>query len=90
MTRPLTVTDLHRLNVIADAVSHGRRVVWMNEFGDRMEGVVRNFTNEDGNFLLPDEDVRDGYVWISSMFEHFVPVQEVLDMIHDGRFFAHV
>lgn len=45
------------------------------------EYVLRAFTHEGGGFLRYDEDVRDAFVWCSGIFEHWFPVEELLDAL---------
>ena len=45
------------------------------------EYVLRAFTHDGGGFLSENEDVRDAYVWCSGIFEHWFPVEELLDAL---------
>lgn len=89
----LTVTDLFHLADLAGAVGSKSnvRARWavdgdMNTVAD---GVIRNFTKENGMFWTDkDGDVRDAFLWISGMFESFIPVRTVLAQMVDGTFYV--
>ena len=53
------------------------------------EFVLRAFTHDGGGFLSENEDIRDAYVWCSGTFEHWFPVEQLLDALDNittGRF----
>ena len=45
------------------------------------EYVLRAFAHEGGGFPSENEDVRDIFVWCSGVFEHWFPVEELLDAL---------
>ena len=82
---PLTVSDLVALSTLLEATKV-RRVRWLNEHGDLLDGVARCFAHEGGGFLGKDDDVRDYYLHVSGTFEHWLPVRELIPMVNEGRF----
>lgn len=82
----LTIDDLHALSEITDACTHGYRVARLMESGEVLEGVARSIGDERGNFIRRDEDVRDGYLRVSSMFEHFWPIRELIPLVKRSEF----
>ena len=86
MDKTLTMHDLTCLQIVAGAAERCAKVRWLNESGDILDGVARSIGDEQGNFLRSDEDVRDGYLRISSTFEYFLPVTEVMEMVSRGAF----
>lgn len=56
--------------------------------GKTISGTARAIVCDDKgtHFMRQDMDVRDGYVWISSTFEHFLPVRDVLKWYKAGEF----
>lgn len=77
---PLTAATVLVLAEIIQAVRAGATVMWFNEHGDALTGVARHLvTNVDtAAFAGPDDDIRDTFLRISGMFEHFLPLPEVL------------
>lgn len=82
----VTLDDLHALSEITDACIHGYRVARLMESGEVLEGVARSIGDERGNFLRRDEDVRAGYLRVSSMFEHFWPIRELMPLVKRSEF----
>jgi hypothetical protein len=84
--RVLTVADALAIGTMLDAAHKARRVSWDVD-GHVISGVARHIV-EGGNFhlLRGDEDVRDGYLRVSSTFEHLLPVPDVLEKIKTGLF----
>ncbi len=82
----LTVADLAALTIMFDACS-GRKVMWL-ENETTMKGEVRCFSAKPygEGMLHAYEDVRDGYLHISGMFEHWLPVRDVLRLIKEDKF----
>lgn len=82
----LTGRDAITLGQIVSACQRNQRVEWLVHGGpNTMDGVARAITDENGNFLPLDVDVRDGFVWISATFEHFLPVRDVMRMVRHGE-----
>lgn len=84
MARILTLSDLTRLGMLAEAVEEGRRIARMQEDGTVQSGVARAFAHDGGGFLTPADDVRDGFVWVSGITESWWPVAELADGIAKG------
>jgi len=84
----LTVRDAVDLAAICDAAIHGRRVAWLNDRGDIVDGIARCIGDERGNLAGSTDDVRDCYLRVSATFEHFLPMCEVLAQIRSGAFIA--
>lgn len=82
-TRILTLSELNRLAMLAEAVGEGRRIARLHD-GLVQSGVARAFTREGGGFLTPDDDIRDGFVWVSGITESWWPVTELANGIDKG------
>lgn len=65
-TRVLTVAQLTRLGMIAEAVEQGRRIARLLPDGEIEWGIARAFTHDGGGFLSGADDVRDGFIWVSA------------------------
>lgn len=87
-TETLGLADLHVLSALLDACSNKSKVRWAanGDVAYIAEGVARNFTNADGNFLKANEDVRDNFIWISGTMEHFIPVRQIMEWMTNGLF----
>jgi hypothetical protein len=85
---PLTMHDLIALETIGSVASASSRVRWLLDSGDIAEGTARSIGDERGNFLRSDEDIRDGYLRITSVqgFDYFLPVTDLMKMVHAGEF----
>lgn len=86
--RTLTLADLRALVEITRAVDsrNHSKILWASASGYPVTAVVRNFTDEDGNYLRNDDDVlAEGYVWLSGTVEHFLPVWDAIDEVREGR-----
>ena len=87
MSRPLTIPELTTLSMLAECVQAGQPITRVTAAGDTEWGIARAFTRDGGGFLTTDEDVRDGFVWISGgsgLFERWWPVKELVEGIRDG------
>jgi hypothetical protein len=82
----LTPTVLEALWDLNEAVAKNSHIRWLSGGGETVEATARAFTDKNGNFLLPTEDVRDGYLWTSGIFEHFIPIRTVLAKMAEGVF----
>lgn len=83
----LNMRDLTTLAMVAECAQQNRRVRFLaSNSGNVVEGVARSIGDEQGNFLREDEDVRDGFLRISSTMEWFLPVRDVMQMLRDGSF----
>jgi hypothetical protein len=85
MDKPFTRRDLTIYGGIADACANGQRVRWSLDGEHISEGVARNITAKDG-MSLGERDVREGYLWISGMMEHWIPMTEVVELYTKGLF----
>lgn len=84
---PLSVHALRNLAELGDAVYAGKCIAWLDGTTTHW-GVARAFTRDGGGFLLPHEDVREAFVWISggdSLGERWVPVALLAEAIADNR-----
>lgn len=83
----VTMNDLHALTEIVDACIHGYKVARLMPDGSTViEGVARSIGDEQGNFLRRDEDVRNGFLRVSGVFEYFWPVRELMPQVHGAEF----
>jgi hypothetical protein len=81
------LNDAVAISTILDATKSNARVAWLHE-GHVIEGVARHLVRDPENayFLGDEDDVRDAYLRVSSTFEHFLPVRDVMRMIPLGEF----
>lgn len=87
MSEVLNVAKACQIQTILDAAQRGSRVRWLTANNDIIEGVARALcVARGGGFLGAGDDVRDGYLWISGTFEHWLPVRDVMTMIGNGEF----
>ena len=84
----LNLSDALGLAVVLDAVKRGARVEWLDENGNVHDGVARHLVKDPGSvaFLHDADEVRDAYLRVSSTFEHFLPVRDVLALVREGKF----
>jgi hypothetical protein len=85
----LNMRDLTSLQMVAEAAERSSRVSWLDG-DDVREGTARSIGDQRGNFLRTDEDVRDGFLRITSVtgFDYFLPVTQVMIMVREGEFAA--
>lgn len=77
----LTINQAGYLANLIRAIDHRKTMRWYPQGADTdqpMTVVLRAFTNPDGSLYPSDADIRDAYVWTSSMFEHWFGVRDVL------------
>lgn len=82
------------LGELLTAVQQGRKVTWSPDGGDTIfDGTARAICTRTpdglpGGFLSASDDVRDGYVWIttSTGMETTLPVPFVLELIRQQLF----
>jgi hypothetical protein len=87
MNDPLTFRQMSELQALMPAVQGCRPVRWLvDDTNVLCEGTARAITHIGGGFLNADEDIRDGFVWISGTMEHWLPVREVMAKISKGEF----
>lgn len=86
--RPLTVHDAVALATIVEASIHNSYVARVADDGRVMHGTARSIGDDRGAFLATGEDVRDAYlrVTLSTGFEAFWPVAELIPQTHSGEF----
>jgi hypothetical protein len=87
----LSFVSIHDATLLADLIRAAQgnlRVKWSKDGGDTIqEGVLRAFTHPGGAFLDPTKDnIFLAHLWISSTFEIWLPVREVLDLMDQGLF----
>jgi hypothetical protein len=86
---PLTITDAVALQTVLEAARNTRRVRWVDQRGNVLEGTARRICRDESGALLPDDaDVRDGTLHITTAIglETFVPVAEVIAMVGREEF----
>lgn len=85
MTNPaaFTIADLDTYAQILAGCSEQRPCVWTTDGGDtRREGVMRPLRRHDA-----DMDIRDYEVQISGVFEVFLDIKTVAELIRARNFF---
>ena len=85
---PFTKGDALAVARILDAIVTGKRAEWIGVSMRAIKGTVRNIMADDEGrgFLDADADVRTGFLWISSTFEFFIPMTDVISMMADNLF----
>ena len=88
--RPLTRSDAVALATIVEAAIHGTYVGRATESGDVMHGTARSIGNQTGGFATERDDIRDEYlrVTLSTGFDAFWPVAELMTEVNSGMFVA--
>jgi NADPH-dependent ferric siderophore reductase len=87
----LTIDDLQNLADLLRAVQAGAKMKWYPAGTDSadhpMEVVLRQFTNRDRMYWPADRDIRDAYVWVSGIMEHWMSVRRIVRALsnHDGH-----
>jgi hypothetical protein len=92
MTRALTIADAVTIADVISWCQHNARLAWVDHRGDVACGTARSIGDERGNLLGADDDVRDGFVHITTAagWEWFVPMADVMAwhragmMVRDG------
>lgn len=94
----LTIGHAVTLGSILDACIKTQPATWLARYPDTGElvgdgslvsGTMRAVVadNEGRGLLMgSDKDVRDGFVWVSGMFEHFFPMRDVMRWVEAGEF----
>lgn len=85
---PLTIATATALGTVLSWAQRNARITWAVDYDTErlITGVARSVGDENGNFAF-DRDVRDMYLRVSSTFEYFLPIPEVLDMHREGYIF---
>lgn len=83
---PLTSVTVLALAKIVQAAQLTARVSRMTPEGDVLRGTVRNLVVSPDNpvFLRATDEVRDAYLWVSGVWEHFWPVSELVGEVARG------
>lgn len=77
----LTISEAGYLADVLRGVERRKRMRWYPLGSDTNAPavlVLRAFTNPDGTFYPVSADIRDAHVWVSGIFERWLPVREVL------------
>lgn len=88
----LTVSDVVALGAIVNAAHTTAKVARLVENNDVLYGHARSIGDERGAFIRATEDVRGVFlrVTLTSGFEAFWPVREVVAAYKAGEFFIDV
>ena len=93
MTNPASTPLTHGQIVMAYRLIQGCQagwpVIWSSDQGESvLKGTLRAITpaQNDPCFASPSEDIRTQWVRISSTFEHWLPVSQVLELMRDNLF----
>ncbi len=83
---PLTLTDAGYLSDILRGVEQGAYIRWYPRGTDSadnpIKSVMRAITHEGGGLWFDsDGDVRNAYIWTSGIWEHWLPVREVMSAL---------
>jgi hypothetical protein len=83
----LSLSQLVNLSTVADAASRCAPVARLVD-GNVVYGTARSIGDTHGNFLGSDEDVREGYLRVTttSGWEVFWPVAELAEEVACGLF----
>lgn len=82
-----TLHDFTALQTIIGAVQGNKKIRWSFDGGQHIqEGVARALTRNGGGFIDADSDLRDAYVWISSTFESWVLLTDLIPLVSAGCF----
>jgi hypothetical protein len=76
----LTLTDALAVAELISYAQRNAKVARLTEGGRVVYGTARSIGDQRGNFLLNTEDVRDGYLRVTSRIgvEYFWPVRELM------------
>jgi len=89
--KPLNQTRALVLGQLLTWVAKNQKVRYSIDGGTTLlVGTLRHLvvSPDDYNFLRSDEDVRDGYVRITSSHDRAYPVEALIDLVLDGLFVA--
>lgn len=84
----LTIGDTMSLYTITHAAVHKAKVARLLDSGDVVNGTARAITDDHGNFLSRDVDIRDGFLWVTTAggMEVFWSVAELLPLVASTEF----
>ena len=91
MSAPVTIAEVRLLGALAEAVRNGGRIRILDEDYNVFTGVLRHFTEADGQAAHADwlgGDIRDKFVRVSATFEHWFPVSQLIDGMREGKVFV--
>ena len=85
MHKPLNIATATALATVIGWAQRNARITWLVDGStDRtVTGTARCIGDELGS-SVPEADIRDLYLRVSSTFEHFLPVGDVVSMIRNG------
>lgn len=82
----LNVRDALTIARILRACQGNERTRWVVGVGSVAEGIARHVCRDtNGNFLHDDDDVRNGFVRFSGMFETFMPMCEAMHLVETAH-----
>lgn len=78
--RILSIADAVSIGAIIGAVHHDSKVARLMSSGDVIVGIPRSIGDSRGAFLASGEDVRDGFLRVTSTtgWEHFWPMSDLI------------
>ena len=80
----LTLDEWVRMRTALEAAKLRTRVRVTNSKGT-IDGVARAITDERGGFLFGEDRLSDAHLWLTSTFEHFLPLAEIeeIEIVED-------
>jgi hypothetical protein len=84
----LNITDACTIADIVRAAQGNQPVTKVLNDGSLVGGTARAICkSEGGGFLSGDDDVREGYLWVTTTmgFEQWWPMQEVITLVQSGE-----
>lgn len=83
----LTINEVVTIAAILRAAQENQPVAFVADNGQVLDSTARAICAcEGGGFLGGKEEVRDGYLWVTtaSGFERWIPMREVIERVADG------
>lgn len=83
----VALRDVSDMALLIHAVRAGGRIRMETPTGGVFEGVLRHFTDYEGDAAYADQyggDLRDKWVRVSSTLEHWFSVRELIDGMRKG------
>lgn len=86
MSRVLTINDACTIADIVRCVQGCQPITRLLDGGDVVTGTARSIGDEHGNFLARGDDVRDGFLRVTTSmgFEEFWEMAMVMDEVECG------
>jgi hypothetical protein len=83
----LSVSNACTIADILRAAQGNQPVTRLLENGQVVVGTARAITHEGGGFLGADDDVREGFLWMTmgSGFEQWWPMSEIVPLVQSGE-----